>query len=378
GRNRFYDLHIPQKYDENTSTAVVLVFHGGLGNPAQQRSDSRMDSVADKYGFIVVYPAGTGILEDRLLTFNSGSGFGYAKENNIDDVGFTRALLDDIETFLNVDKNRVYATGFSNGAFMCYRLAFELSDRIAAFAPVSGVLGVEPSAYNLSKPVPIIHFHGKEDEYVPYEGGVGTKSIEPISHPSVSETIQFWVDHNGCPEEPTEETRIGKAVCTVYAPGKEGSEVILWTLEDGGHTWPGGSSTLSESQVGKINTDISASELMWQFFETHAIPSEKMPKVTITKRCRNITRKGTETGYLNLEQALTGDIVEFEILVKNIGEGTATDVNVVDLLPDGLTYVLESITGPNADEVSAPKLKWMVETIPPGGLETLSFKAKVQ
>ncbi len=271
GGNRFYDLHIPQKYDENTSTAVVLVFHGGGGNPVQQRSDSQMDKVSDTHGFIVVYPAGTGRLEDRFLTFNSGNGFGYAKEHNIDDVGFTRALLDDLETLFNVDKNRVYATGFSNGAFMCYRLAFELSDRIAAFAPVSGVLGVEPSAYNLIKPVPIIHFSGRQDEYVPYNGGIGRKSVEPISHPSVLKTIQFWADHNSCPKEPKEEIRIGKAVCTVYGHGKEGSEVILWTLEDGGHTWPGGSSTLPRSKVGKLNMDISAGELMWQFFETHSI-----------------------------------------------------------------------------------------------------------
>ncbi len=269
GRERFYDLYLPQNYNSDKPASVVLVFHGGLGNPEQQRYDSRMDSISDKYGFIVVYPAGTGIFFDKFLTFNSGSGFGYAKANNIDDVGFTRALLDDLKTYLNIDENRIYATGFSNGAFMCYRLAFELSDRIAAFAPVSGVLGVNPGSYTLNNPVPIIHFHGKQDEYVPYEGGVGTKSIEPIDYPSVAETIQFWVNHNGCQQEPATTTRTGNAVCTVYGLGKKGSEVILWTLEDGGHTWPGGSSTLSETQVGKINMDISAGELMWQFFERH-------------------------------------------------------------------------------------------------------------
>ncbi|MFH1563931.1 MAG: hypothetical protein ABIF11_11045, partial [Nitrospirota bacterium] len=93
GRNRFYDLHIPQRYDEKKAMPVVLVFHGGGGNPIQQRNDSQMDGTSDKYGFIVVYPAGTGKLEDRFLTFNSGDGFGYAKENNIDDVGWTRVLL---------------------------------------------------------------------------------------------------------------------------------------------------------------------------------------------------------------------------------------------------------------------------------------------
>jgi len=100
-------------------------------------------------------------------------------------------------------------------------------------------------------------------------GGVGPKAFEKIPRRSVPEAIRFWADHNGCPKKPIEETRTGKAVCTMYAPGKEGSEVILWTLEDGGHAWPGGKSSLPEQQVGKVNTDISASELIWQFFERH-------------------------------------------------------------------------------------------------------------
>ncbi|MFH1563457.1 MAG: PHB depolymerase family esterase [Nitrospirota bacterium] len=269
GRKRFYDLHIPRKYNKEKSTPVVLVFHGGGGNPAQQRNDSQMDTVSDTHEFIVVYPAGTGESEDKLLTYNAGVCCGYAKENDIDDVGFTKALLDDLETLFHIDKKRIYASGFSNGAFMCYRLAMELSDRIAAFAPVSGVLGVEPSTCKSNSPVSIIHFHGKADPNVVFNGGVGPKAFEKISRRSVPETIQFWVTHNGCPKEPVKGSRIGKAVCTIYGHGKEGSEVILWTLEDGGHTWPGGKSSLPERQVGKLNTDIFASELMWQFFERH-------------------------------------------------------------------------------------------------------------
>ncbi|MFH0947429.1 MAG: PHB depolymerase family esterase [Elusimicrobiota bacterium] len=269
GRKRFYDLHIPQGYNKEKAMPVVLVFHGGGGNPVQQRNDSQMDKVSDAHGFIVVYPAGTGKLEDKFLTFNSGNGFGYANKNNVDDVGWTKALLDDVETLCHTDKNRVYATGFSNGAFMCYRLAFELSDRIAAFAPVSGVLGVETSIYKLDRPISIIHFHGLNDPNVAYHGGIGPKAFEKIPRPSVSETIYFWTNHNGCPKKSIKESWVGKAVCTIYAPGREGSEVILWTLEDGGHAWPGGKSSLPEKQVGKVNMDISASELIWQFFEKH-------------------------------------------------------------------------------------------------------------
>lgn len=266
-RKRFYDLHVPQKYNKEKSLPVVLVFHGGGGNPVQQRNDSQMDKVSDKYGFIVVYPAGTGELHDKFLTFNSGNGFGYAKKNNIDDVGWTRIVLADLEANFKIDKKRIYATGFSNGACMCYRLALELSDRIAAFAPVSGVLDTKLS--NLNRPVSIIHFHGLNDKHIAYYGGIGPNAFEKVPRRSVDESIQFFITQNEIPKESIRKTRIGKAVSSIYGPGKEGSEVILWTLEDGGHTWAGGKSSLPESQVGKINTDISASELMWQFFEKH-------------------------------------------------------------------------------------------------------------
>ncbi|MFZ5986782.1 MAG: alpha/beta hydrolase family esterase [Bacillota bacterium] len=269
GRRRFYDLHIPESYNKEKAMPVVLVYHGGGGNPVQQRGDSQMDEVSNTHNFIVVYPAGTGESEDRMLTYNAGVCCGYAKKNKIDDVGFTRALLDDLETLFHIDKKRIYATGFSNGAFMCYRLAMELSDRIAAFAPVSGVLGVEPSIGTSTRPISIIHFHGKADPNVVYKGGVGPRAFEKIPRRSVEETIQFWTAHNGCPKESVKGPRKGKAICTIYGPGRGGSEVILWTLEDGGHTWPGGKSSLPERQVGKLNRDIIASELMWQFFEKH-------------------------------------------------------------------------------------------------------------
>ena len=101
------------------------------------------------------------------------------------------------------------------------------------------------------------------------------------------------------------------------------------------------------------------------------------PKVIITKRCRNITKKGTDTEYLDLEKAGIGDVIEYKILVENVGEGTATDVIVVDKIPDGLLYIDGSITGYDT-EVEGSKLKWRIPTIPPCGSETLSFKAEVE
>ncbi len=272
GYARFYELHIPKGYRKETATPVVLNFHGGAGNPSQQRNDSQMDRVSDVNNFIVVYPAGTGKSQERFLTFNAGICCGYAKENNVDDVGFTEALLDDLATFFHIDQKRVYATGFSNGAFMCYRLAFQLADRIAAIAPVSGVIGIEPSQYKPARTVSVIHFHGLKDMHVAYYGGVGQKAQEKIPRRSVAESIQYWVKHNGSPAGQPQEFRKNAAVSNSYGLGADGAEVVLWTLEDGGHAWPGGKLSLPERMVGKLNTDINASELMWEFFQKHPMP----------------------------------------------------------------------------------------------------------
>lgn len=271
GRKRFYEIHIPHGYHKEEAIPVVLNFHGGGGNPAQQRKDSQMDSVSDVNNFIVVYPAGTGKLQERFLTYNAGVCCGYAKENNIDDVSFTEAILDDLAAFFHIDQGRIYATGFSNGAFMCYRLAFQLADRIAAIAPVSGVIGVDMSQYKPARSVSVIHFHGLKDMHVAYNGGVGQKAQEKIPRLSVAESIQYWIKYNGCSLEQPEEFRKNAAIRTSYGSGKDGSEVVLWTLEDGGHAWPGGKSTLPEQMVGKLNRDISASELIWEFFQKHSL-----------------------------------------------------------------------------------------------------------
>ena len=271
GRRRFYIIHVPSVYNKDVATPLVLNFHGGGGKPDQQRRDSGMDAVSDTGGFIVVYPAGTGQKQDRSFSWNSGIGDNYANKNNIDDVGFTQALLDDIEKFFHIDQKRIYATGFSNGGFMCYRLAAQLSEKIAAIAPVSGVMG---RAYSRqpSRPISVLHFHGLKDTFVPYKGGSGRGPLENADLPSVEETINFWVDSNGCSKEPVNETRQGKAIRRQYGTGAQGAEVILWTLADGGHTWPGGKSSLPEWMAGKVNTDINASELIWEFFQRHPMP----------------------------------------------------------------------------------------------------------
>jgi poly(3-hydroxybutyrate) depolymerase len=136
---RTFVIHVPPSYKASVATPVVLMFHGGFGNGAQFEKNSGMDKLADQEGFITVYPDGLG----PVPTWNGGDCCGYARKNNIDDVGFVSDLIDYLETKLNVDPDRIYASGMSNGGILCYRLACELSDKIAAIGPVEGGMLVD-------------------------------------------------------------------------------------------------------------------------------------------------------------------------------------------------------------------------------------------
>ena len=271
GITRYYDIHVPASYSRDKPTPVVLNLHGGSGNPKQQRRDSGMDAVADKNGFIAVYPAGTSAM-GKLLTWNIGSVKSYATKKNIDDIGYFRRLLPDLTTIFNVDGKRVYATGISQGAMMCYRLACELSDKIAAIAPVAGVMQVPDADRKPTHSMPIIHFHGLEDKHVTYDGSVSRTLVGDVDRPSVPETINWWIAKDGLKTTPTKEGKMGAAEYSQYTSADGRGEIVLWTLTDGGHTWPGGDSPLPESRMGKTNRDINASELMWEFFAKHALP----------------------------------------------------------------------------------------------------------
>jgi len=267
GRERSYLAHVPPAYDPTRPSPVVLVFHGGGGNAENARMMTGFDAVADAEGFIVVYPNGTGQRADRLLTWNGGRCCGYAMEQNVDDVGFVKALLADLGAVANVDARRIYATGMSNGAIMAYRLACELSDVIAAIGPVAATQNLDACAP--SRPVPVLHIHGDADKNAPYAGGVGTESLVGVSFESVEATIAFWVQQNGCASTP-QVTQNGSIRHTVYSGCREDTAVELYTVVGGGHAWPGG-------QPGRRGgdtptTELNAAQVIWEFFAAHPKP----------------------------------------------------------------------------------------------------------
>ncbi|HNT75088.1 MAG TPA: PHB depolymerase family esterase [Anaerolineae bacterium] len=238
----------------------MIVFHGGGGNAENVQRMTGFTATADSENFIVVYPNGTGPLKEKLFTWNGGTCCGYAVENDVDDVGFVRTLIVDLTGVANVDPQRIYATGMSNGAIMAHRLACELSDVIAAIGPVAATQNIETC--QPERPVPVIHFHGDGDRHAPYAGGIGEESLAGVDFVSVEETIAFWVSHNSCDTAPQEE-QTGSIIHTVYTDCNQGADVELYTVVGGLHPWPGG----KPGWLGgdEPTQEISANDLMWAF-----------------------------------------------------------------------------------------------------------------
>lgn len=264
GRERRALVVVPPTLAAGTRVPLVVAFHGGLGTAALMRRQSGLDRVAAKHGFVVAYPDGIGRFRDRMLTWNAGACCGYAMRVGSDDVGFTLALLDAIGSRVEVDPARTHAVGFSNGGMFCYRLACEVPERFAAIGVVSATLTFDGPAPRL--PTPVIHVHGLADRNVQFAGGIGENQFSRVDYRPVPDTIAWWRRVNRC-RAAAVETVDGKD-CRIerFAPdGPEGAPVVVVTLPEGGHTWPGGVDISEHLNTGRLVTNVDASEMLWQF-----------------------------------------------------------------------------------------------------------------
>jgi polyhydroxybutyrate depolymerase len=256
GLTRQYFVHVPAIYDGKTPLPLVLVLHGATESPENLERMSGMSAAADKEMFLAVYPRGTG----RLPTWNAGACCGPAMENHVDDVGFMSALIGKLEQDFAVDSKRIFATGISNGGMLSYRLACEMSGKIAAIAPVEGAQDV---ACRPSNAVSVIIFHGTADRLVPFDGG--TTPFQMGSHrsdASVSDTTTFWVKQDGCSPTPERKETDGAHVET-YSGCRDGAGVAVYAIPGGHHIWPG---------TRFSHNDVPATSLMWNFFARHPKP----------------------------------------------------------------------------------------------------------
>lgn len=260
---RTYVLHIPPGLDARQPAAVVLAFHGIGQDAGEMMRISGLNPQADESGFVVVYANGTG----NYKSWNGGKCCGEAAKYAVDDIGFVRDIVAELSKVISVDAKRIYITGFSNGAIFAYKAACELSDLVAAVAPVSAVpIKEDLEACAPQRPISILHFHGTADEANPYNGGFTQAGYKFVS---VKDTIAFWTAKNNCPTQPATE-EVGSIRHDVYAPCAEGTAVELYTITDGKHAWPGGEAV--NQKMGEPTQEISANRIMWEFFTAHPMP----------------------------------------------------------------------------------------------------------
>jgi len=264
GTKRRYLLYVPPVATKSHPVPLLLVFHGGGGHDYNMPRFTGFDEIAASRGFIVAYP------DSVNRHWNDGRELSAA-----DDVGFIRALIAHLERSYAVDANRIYATGISNGGFFSQRLACDLADRITAVASVAATMP-EPLVpmCHPSRPVSVLFMHGTNDPLVHIEGGAVAKTQG--RNISLADSVRFWTDFDGITKKPDSSDLPhhdgdGTSVHRdVYPGGRQSAEVVVYTIKGGGHTWPGGQQYLPAFLVGKVNRDIDASEVIWEFFSRHS------------------------------------------------------------------------------------------------------------
>lgn len=268
-------VYVPPGYDASRPTPIVVVLHGRPGTAAGMANLSRLNAVADRHNFVVVYPDG---LQNEWNAV--GDLVGLEAEYPQDDVAFLTNLVDDLRLDLNIDPARQYITGFSNGGIMTYRMACSAADKFAAFAPVGGAFYFEMrSECRGHPPAPIAIFHGSADASIPFGGVISRRNSEMMQVSfSVPDTVRFFMDHNGCGEE-SQRTDVAQSG---HTPGvnvirfeatncSAGAGLRFYLINGGGHQWPGVNDVLTSPNFGVATMDINAGEEMWDFFSRHTL-----------------------------------------------------------------------------------------------------------
>ena len=264
---RRYHVHLSSSYEASNSLPLLIALHGRLGTGKKMIKQTGFNGIADREGFIAVYPEGF------KRGWADGRGITHADKRDIDDVAFIDKLIKVLKENFSIDHGRIYIAGHSNGGFMAQRLAIERSHKFAAVAVVAASLSEWlASRFTPSRPMPISFINGTADPVTPYAGGRqpgGTRVL------SVEDTVKIWVRFNGCNKSPEVHESHGTNGATLvsvftYGSCKNHSQVKLYKIKGGGHVWPGESEGLSKSGVGKLSSEIDASEEIWKFFRSIA------------------------------------------------------------------------------------------------------------
>lgn len=264
GLTRTYTLNLPPNYYTSSGFSLVIALHGGGGSAKQFERTCLLTEKANASGFVVVYPDGTGLLK----TWNAGTCCGGAVREQVNDVKFISMLIDRLVAKYKINPKKVYATGHSNGGMMCYRLACELSDKIAAIAPNASTM-VVTQACQPTRPVPILHMHSKLDKHVVYTGGYGN-GISGVYCPPLDSVFQAWSLNNQCADPGKVIISNSSYTLTEWRSCAQNVTIQYYLTEDGGHAWPGG--LQGHPGADHPSQAINANDLLWDFFQQYALP----------------------------------------------------------------------------------------------------------
>lgn len=271
GLSRTYTVNLPPNYYQSAGFSLVIALHGGGGDALQFETTSKLTEKANAAGFIVVYPEGvqsTGPLGAR--SWNAGNCCAYASDNNINDVTFISRLINKLTLTYKINPKKVYVTGHSNGGMMAYRLACELSGKVAAIAANASTMVVSQPC-SPSRAVPILHMHSVLDTHVPYKGGMGSGvGTEGVYLPAVRTVLNGWAQRNNC--QTPAQVIINNSSYKLARWSNCNSNAIIdyYLTQDGGHGWPGGLPGGPNSDTPA--TSINANDLLWDFFQQHQLP----------------------------------------------------------------------------------------------------------
>ena len=272
--DRHFIVHVPPSFEPKRKHAVVIMLHGAGGTGQQAMAQTGWDRKADREDFIAVFP--DGVPEDprrrasflrNPQTWNEGSGRHASGKRNDADIEFIGYVIDTLEARYGADPHRVYVTGFSNGASMTFRIGDELSDKVAAIAPVAGHLFVHQK---LRRAVPTLYIIGRDDPLELPKGGVLKIGREQVEQPPIEQNLAQWCDLDGCPRQPTGATNASGVDEIIFEHCRDGAEVVEYFVGGMGHVWPGGSNPLPESLVGKPSDKLNATDVIWNFFRAHS------------------------------------------------------------------------------------------------------------
>ncbi len=263
GIERTYRVYVPSSLREGDAPPPLLIgLHGGIGSGQQFENQTEFDRVAEEGKFIAAYPDGTGVAR----TWNGGNCCGYAVREDVDDVAFISALIDAVAQSFPIDSKRVYAVGHSNGGIMAFRLACELSDKIAAIGPVAASLEI-PSC-SPDRPVPVLLIHGDADQNHPLEGGVGPEGVSGVAFNSVADTMETMRSAMGCSSDSTV-SFAGAITTTDWLGCSGGVAVRLQVIAGASHPWPG---ARFSGFGGEPSQAMDASRETWAFVSQYSLP----------------------------------------------------------------------------------------------------------